>query len=406
MMMELPDIFAEDLRNRKVLIRADLNVPMENGRIADMTRIERFAPTVSALLKKGASVVVMSHLGRPEGQPNPVYSTRPLAPALGNLIGTEVMFSPVCVGGEAEKITGNLSAGEVVLLENLRFNSGETGNSTTFAISLSVHGDVYVNDAFSCAHRAHASTQAITEFLPSFAGPSLLAEVSALENALESPERPVAALVGGAKVSSKIEVLRHLITKTDYLIIGGGMANTFLAALDCEMGNSLVEKDAVPIALEILGEAEVNGCSIVLPSDLVVATEFAAGAPNRIADRRHVPADQMALDVGPQTTSHVIETLGRCKTLLWNGPMGAFEIEPFGTATFAIAQAAAKLTQEGKLITVAGGGDTVAALNAAGVADQFTYISTAGGAFLEWLEGKELPGIKALIEIERNKETA
>jgi phosphoglycerate kinase len=381
-MRSLPDIRNVDVSGKRVIIRADLNVPMAAGRVTDRTRIARFAPTVKDLTDRGASVVILTHLGRPEGEKNPIYSTRPLAG----------------VGSKAEWSTGHLNPGEVVLLENLRFYSGETTNDRNFALRLSVHGDLYVNDAFSCAHRAHASTQAIAALMPAYAGPSLMAEVEALKSALESPERPVAALVGGAKVSTKIDVLTNLMNKVDTLIIGGGMANTFLSALGHPIGRSLHEPDAAKVARDILGRAAARGCEIILPSDVVVAQTFAAHAKNEVVSVDAIPGDRMALDVGPATTARIIAAIGRARTLLWNGPLGAFEIEPFGTATFAVARAAAERSMTGRLVSIAGGGDTVAALNGAGVADGFSYVSTAGGAFLEWIEGKALPGIEILTQ--------
>ncbi|MCP4316875.1 MAG: phosphoglycerate kinase [Hyphomicrobiales bacterium] len=396
MAQHLPDIRQVDVAGKTVLIRADLNVPMKGGVITDTTRIERFAPTVRDIVSGGGRAVVMTHLGRPDAEPNPLYSTRPIAAALGNALGCDVKFVSDCVGDAAERGTANLQPGSVVVLENLRFHRGEGENSRNFGVRLSVNGDIYVNDAFSCAHRAHASTHAIASLMPSFAGPSLLSEVNALETVLENPNRPVAALVGGAKVSTKIEVLKHLVTKVDHLIIGGGMANTFLAALGRPVGTSLCEIDAVGSALEILGEAEVSGCEIILPKDVVVAEALQPDAPNWTVSADGIPATMMALDAGEVSCSKIEETLKSCRTLLWNGPLGAFETPPFHMATQSIARTAADLTQAGSLVTVAGGGDTVAALNAAGVADRFTYVSTAGGAFLEWLEGKDLPGIDVL----------
>jgi phosphoglycerate kinase len=397
-MRSLPDIRNVDVSGKRVIIRADLNVPMAAGRVTDRTRIARFAPTVKDITDRGASVVILTHLGRPEGEKNPIYSTRPLAGVLAEELGQEVRFVADCVGSKAEWSTGHLNPGEVVLLENLRFYSGETTNDRNFALRLSVHGDLYVNDAFSCAHRAHASTQAIAVLMPAYAGPSLMAEVEALKSALESPERPVAALVGGAKVSTKIDVLTNLMDKVDTLIIGGGMANTFLSALGHPIGRSLHEPDAAKVARDILGRAAARGCEIILPSDVVVAQTFAAHAKNEVVSVDAIPGDRMALDVGPATTARIIAAIGRARTLLWNGPLGAFEIEPFGTATFAVARAAAERSMTGRLVSIAGGGDTVAALNGAGVADGFSYVSTAGGAFLEWIEGKALPGIEILTQ--------
>jgi len=379
-----------------VLVRADLNVPMQGTKITDFTRIDRFLPTVRALSEAGAIVVILTHLGRPNGAVDAALSTAPIAAAIGNMLIKDVKFIEESIGEAAQQAVSFLHNGDVAVLENIRFHPGEINNDMEFAEALAVVGDIYVNDAFSCSHRAHASTHAIAKILPAFAGPSLLAEVEALSSALETPERPVAALVGGAKVSTKITVLVNLIPKVGYLIIGGGMANTFLAAKGYSMGKSLYEPDSIPTALEVMAMAEKQGCELVLPEDLVVAKEFAAGAENYCVPADQIPDDTMALDVGPDSQRKIIDVMQNCKTLLWNGPMGAFEIEPFGRATFAIARIAADLTDAGKLITVAGGGDTVAALNAAGVSDRFTYVSTAGGAFLEWLEGRELPGIAVL----------
>jgi phosphoglycerate kinase len=396
LMLALPDIARADVAGKQVVIRADLNVPMQNGMVADATRIERFSPTVADLLARGARVVIMTHLGRPAGQRNPVFSTRPLASVLSMYLDRPVRFAPDCVGGAAEEVTGSLKAGEVALLENLRFHAREELNDRSFALKLSVHGDLYVNEAFSCAHRAHASTHAIAALMPAYAGPSLIAEVAALEAAVENPRRPVAALVGGAKVSSKIDVLTNLVGRTDYLVIGGGMANTFLAALGKPMGRSLHEPDALDVARRIMGKAADCGCEIVLPDDLVVAKAFAAGVESRVVRADSIPDDWMALDTGPESAARICALFENCRTLLWNGPLGAFEVEPFGEATFRVARAAADLTAKGGLNSIAGGGDTVAALNAAGVASRFTYVSTAGGAFLEWLEGRALPGIEIL----------
>lgn len=397
-MRSLPDIRNVEVSGKRVLIRADLNVPMADGKVADRTRITRFAPTVKALTDRGACVVVMTHLGRPEGEKNPIYSTRPIASVLSEELGQEVRFVPDCVGPLAEQATGPMTAGQVVLLENLRFYPGETANDRNFALRLSVHGDLYVNDAFSCAHRAHSSTHAIASLMPAYAGPSLIAEVEALRASLERPERPVAALVGGAKVSTKIDVLTNLVEKVNFLVIGGGMANTFLHAMGHPMGRSLHEPNAGALARNILNRAAAKGCEIILPSDLVVASAFAAHAENRVVGADCIPADMMALDTGPETVARIISVLGRCRTLLWNGPLGAFEIDPFGQATFAVARAAAERSAAGQLVSIAGGGDTVAALNGAGVTDRFSYVSTAGGAFLEWIEGKTLPGIEILTQ--------
>lgn len=399
--MRLPDIREADVNGKTVLVRADLNVPMHNGRVADATRIVRFAPTVSALLARGARVVVMSHLGRPDGVANPVLSLAPVARALAAELGRDVRFIADCVGEVAERVTRSLPSGSAAMLENLRFHSGEEDDDRSFALMLSVNGDYYVNDAFSCSHRAHASTHAIVPLMPSFAGPSLLAEVEALSRVLNAPERPSAALVGGSKVSTKIGVLRHITNKVDRLIIGGGMANTFLAALGANLGRSLYEPDAIIIARRVLDQAQRSSCEVILPTDLVVAREFAANAPHQVVDTGSVPPDAMALDVGPETVARIVAALETSRTLLWNGPLGAFEHEPFGKGTFAVAHKAAELTAMGRLVSVAGGGDTAAALGAAGVADHFTYLSTAGGAFLECIEGRTLPGIEALESLNK-----
>lgn len=405
-MSDLPQLDLSSVAGKRVLVRADLNVPLNANVITDTTRIDRFLPTVDALHRAGAIVILLTHLGRPGGRPNPTLSTLPIAKALAEKLNINVQHAKDCVGVDVEKLVGGLANGDVLVLENIRFHKGETANSTTFALRLSVLGDYYVNDAFSCAHRAHASTHAITSFLPSFAGPSLIAEVDALEVALENPNKPVAALVGGAKISTKIPVLKNLIPRTDYLIIGGGMANTFLAAQGRSMGKSLVELDAIDTALDVMVLAQESGCELVLPEDLVVAQEFKAGADCKVVDAKNVDEDDMALDLGPATQHKIIAVLEQCKTLLWNGPLGAFEIVPFDKATNSVAKAAAYLTKQSGLVTVAGGGDTVAALNNAGVTADFTYVSTAGGAFLEWLEGKELPGITALNSTEKMKQEA
>lgn len=394
--MSIRSIEEVDVAGKLVLVRADLNVPLNGTTVTDTTRIDRFVPTAKGLLDRGARVVIMSHLGRPGGEVNPDFSIAPIAGVLAAKLGCDVKFTKDCVGAKAESTVHGLKKGEVALLENLRFHKGETKNDAVFAAQLSNLGDLYVNDAFSTAHRAHASTEAITKILPSYAGPSLMAEINALSSALTTPEKPVAALVGGAKVSSKIGVLEYLVPKMDKLIIGGGMANTFLAALGHDVGKSLCEMDALDTANSIMDAAKASGCELILPVDVVVAKEFAAGAENEVVAINAIPEDAMALDIGPASEADVIAALGSCKTLLWNGPLGAFEIDPFGHGTFAVAKAAAELTKAGKLITVAGGGDTAAALNDAGASDDFTYLSTAGGAFLEWLEGRELPGIAAL----------
>ena len=385
-----------DVAGKRVLVRADLNVPVAEGRVTDATRLTRLVPGILDLADRGAKVIVLSHFGRPKGARVPDMSLKPVAEALGKALGRPVAFADDCIGDEAAKAVAGLAKGGILVLENLRFHKGEEKNDPELAAALAKLGDVFVGDAFSCAHRAHASTDAITRLMPSYAGPLLMEEINALRTALEHPKRPTAAVVGGAKVSTKIPVLTNLMAKVDYLIIGGGMANTFLLAKGHAIGKSLAEPDLVSTAREIIDAATAKGCTIVLPVDGVVAAEFKAGAVNRVVDVTAIPADQMVLDVGPKSIAHLSKVIEGCGTLLWNGPLGAFEIAPFGEGTFALAKQAAAMTKAGKLVSVAGGGDTVAALNAAGVTEDFTYVSTAGGAFLEWLEGRELPGVAAL----------
>ena len=385
-----------DLRGKRVLVRADLNVPVKDGKVGDATRLERLIPGLQDLARRGARVIVISHFGRPKGGPDPQFSLKPVAAKLAELMGKPVAFAGDCVGEPAAKVVSALRDGDVAVLENLRFHKGEEKNDPEFARALASLGDIFVGDAFSTAHRAHASTDAIARLLPSYAGPLLMEEVNALVTVLEKPARPVAAVIGGAKVSSKIDVLTNLAAKVDKLIIGGAMANTFFLAEGVEIGKSLAEPDHTKTALEIMHAAKARHCEVILPHDFVVAPKLEAGAPSHVVVTLEAPSDLMILDVGPKTIAHYADVLSRCRTLLWNGPLGAFEIAPFGEGTFALARAAAALTRDGKLVSVAGGGDTVAALNAAGVTDEFTYVSTAGGAFLEWLEGRDLPGIAAL----------
>ena len=382
---------------KRVFLRADLNVPMRDGEVSDATRISRLAPTITELADKGAIVIVASHFGRPKGEPVPEMSLAPLAgPLSAALGGRNVSFANDCIGGEAQKVVGAAKGGDVVLLENLRFHEGEELNDPDFAAELAKLADIYVNDAFSAAHRAHASTEALAHLLPSAAGRMMQAELDALDSALGSPERPVGAIVGGAKVSTKLDLLGNLVGKVDMLAIGGAMANTFLHALGTDVGKSLCEHDMADTALEILGLADEAGCEIILPSDAVVAREFAEGAPSDVVPVGAVPDDMMILDIGPGSANGLAAKLSDLRTLVWNGPLGAFEVPPFDAGTVMVARVAADLTRAGALKTVAGGGDTVAALVAADVLDDFSYVSTAGGAFLEWLEGKELPGVKAL----------
>ena len=384
-----------DVSGKRVLVRADLNVPVMNGKVSDATRLERVVPGLKDLAKRGAKVVVLSHFGRPKGV-DAELSLKPIAEALSGLLGHPVAFAADCVGATAASVISAMKNGDVAVLENLRFHKGEEKNDSAFAAELAKLGDIFVGDAFSCAHRAHASTEGITHHMPSYAGPLLMEEINALRSALDNPKRPTAAVVGGSKVSTKLPVLTTLSGKVDKLIIGGGMANTFLQSLGVIVGQSLAEPEFHSTAREIMAEAKEKGCQIILPVDAVVAEEFSTDAPTKIVDVHKVPLDMMILDTGPQSVAHVAKVLEGCKTILWNGPMGAFEIPSFAQGTFALAQQVAAMTKAGKLTSVAGGGDTVAALNQAGVTQDFTYVSTAGGAFLEWLEGRELPGIVAL----------
>ena len=386
-----------DVAGRRVLVRVDLNVPMKAGKVTDVTRIERAAPTLSELSAKGAKVIVLSHFGRPNGRHVPEMSLKPLVEPLAKAVGKKVAFAEDCIGPPAENAVRALKPGELLLLENLRFHKEEEKNDGAFVDRLSALGDVYVNDAFSTAHRAHASTEGLANRLPAAAGRLMQAELEALHKALGAPKRPVCAVVGGAKVSTKLDLLGNLVGKVDKLIIGGGMANTFLQAEGIDVGRSLSEKDLGATARGILAKAKAAKCRVLLPIDIVVAAEFKAGASSSIVDVKLCPADQMILDVGPKSIALFRSELDDCATLVWNGPLGAFEIEPFDAGTVALAKTVAELTAAGRLLSVAGGGDTVTALEAAGVAGRFSYVSTAGGAFLEWMEGRTLPGVAALI---------
>ncbi len=381
---------------KRVILRADLNVPMRGGKVADPTRIDRLAPTIRELMGKGARVVVISHFDRPKGKVVPSMSLRPLAEALGKALGRRVAFAEDCIGPKAEAAVAALKNGEVALLENLRFHAEEEDNDPGFARTIASLGDLYVNDAFSCAHRAHASTAAIAALLPAAAGRLMQEELEHLSRALEKPARPVIALVGGAKISTKLDLLGNLVAKVDKLAIGGGMANTFLNAQEIAVGKSLCEKDLADTARRILDQARKKGCAVLLPVDAVVAPAFKEGSQAATVDIEAVPADKMILDIGPKTVAALKREIEACKTVVWNGPLGAFEVKPFDKGTAEVARHVAALSQAKKLLSVAGGGDTVAALRASGVAEKFSYVSTAGGAFLEWLEGKELPGVKAL----------
>jgi phosphoglycerate kinase len=385
-----------DVAGKRVLLRADLNVPVKDGKVTDATRIERLAPTIEALIAKGAKTVVLSHFGRPKGV-DPSQSLQPLVQPLSQAIGGKtVHFAGDCIGPEAKKVVDALKSGEVALLENLRFHPEEEKNDPGFAKSLAALGDVYVDDAFSAAHRAHASIAALAHLLPNAAGKLMQAELEALGAALEHPQHPVMALIGGSKVSTKLDLLKFIIGKVDRLAIGGAMANTFLFAQGRGIGRSLCEKEMADTAREILAAAEGRGCTIILPDDAVTADKFEAGVVTRTVGINAVPSDAMILDIGPESVARIEAALAECKTLVWNGPVGAFETKPFDRATVALAKKVAELTAAGRLLSVAGGGDTVAALAAAGVEDKLSYVSTAGGAFLEWLEGRELPGVAAL----------
>lgn len=386
----------KDAAGKRVLVRVDLNVPMKDGKITDDTRIRAVAPTIRDLSAMGAKVILLAHFGRPNGEVVADMSLAPVAPAVAAVVGRPVAFASDCIGAAAADAVAKLGNGDILLLENTRFHKAEEKNGADFAKALAENGDAYVNDAFSAAHRAHASTEGLAHLLPAFAGRSMQAELTALGAALGQPKRPVLAVVGGAKVSSKIDLLENLVGKVDLLVIGGGMANTFLAAKGVNVGKSLCEHDLADTARKIMAAAEKAGCEIVLPVDAVVAREFKAGAANETVGLNAIPADAMMLDVGAASIETVKTKIDGAATLVWNGPLGAFEIEPFDRATVAAAQHAAARTKDGKLLSVAGGGDTVAALNHAGAAGDFSYVSTAGGAFLEWLEGKELPGVKAL----------
>ncbi|MEO1044907.1 MAG: phosphoglycerate kinase [Pseudomonadota bacterium] len=375
-----------------VLVRVDLNVPMADGKVTDDTRLRALVPTVSELADKGAKVLLLSHFGRPKGVANPAFSLRPVVEPLSAVLGRPVGF----LASPERHAIDIVEGGHIIVLENSRYYPGEEKNDAELAHQMASFGDFYVNDAFSAAHRAHVTTEGLAHLLPAFAGRALEAELKALDQALGNPEHPVAAIVGGAKVSTKLDVLRNLVAKVDNLVIGGGMANTFLAAQGVDVGNSLCEHDLADTVQAIMAAADSAGCTVHLPYDVVVAKEFAAHAPNRTVNVHEVGADEMILDIGASAVEALADVLKTCRTLVWNGPLGAFETEPFDTATVSLAKTAAALTQEEQLVSIAGGGDTVAALNHAGVADQFTFVSTAGGAFLEWMEGRELPGIAAL----------
>ncbi|MEI2299540.1 phosphoglycerate kinase [Ensifer sp. MJa1] len=385
-----------DIAGKRVLVRVDLNVPVKDGVVTDATRIERVAPTIRELSEKGAKVILLAHFGRPKGEPVADMSLKTIAPAVEDVLDQRVHFAADCIGDKAATAIAEMNDGDVLLLENTRFHKGEEKNEPAFVEALAANGDIYVNDAFSAAHRAHASTEGLAHHLPAYAGRTMQAELEALEKGLGQPKRPVVAIVGGAKVSTKIDLLQNLVTKVNALVIGGGMANTFIAAKGINVGKSLCEHDLAETAKAIIAAADKAGCAIVLPEDGVIAREFKAGADNEVVDINAIPADAMVLDVGPKSIAAVNAWITKAETLVWNGPLGAFEITPFDKATVAVAQHAAARTRQGSLVSVAGGGDTVAALNHAEVADDFSYVSTAGGAFLEWMEGKPLPGVDIL----------
>jgi phosphoglycerate kinase len=396
----VPDFLTLDdlaLRGKTVLVRADLNAPVRRDQVTDMSRLERLLPTIKELQEKGAKIVLLSHFGRPElGVPDPQYSLRPVAMALGNLLNQPVAFAEDCIGPKAESAVKALGTGQILVLENTRFHAGEEANDPAFAEALASLGDVYVNDAFSVAHRAHASTEGIVKLLPAAAGRAMQEELGALTKALEKPERPLAALVGGSKISTKLALLQHLIGKVDVLVLGGGMANTFLAAKGIAIGKSICERDMFNAAQAISAKAEQRGCHIMLPKDVVTAPELKEGVAVKTVPVNAVPADEMILDLGPASVQEIKDSLAMCKTVVWNGPLGAFETPPFDHATTEVAIFVANLTKRGKALSVAGGGDTMAALAQAGVTHGVSYLSAAGGAFLEWLEGRELPGVAAL----------
>ena len=385
-----------DLEGKRVLTRVDINVPMEDGEVTDATRIERIAATVQTILDKGGKPVLLAHFGRPKGERRADMSLQPLIPTMEAVLGVEVVFASDCIGPAAAAVIDSLGENQIALLENTRFHAGEEKNDPELVAGMAALGDVYCSDAFSAAHRAHASTTGLAHALPACAGRLMQAELEALEGALGKPARPVLAVVGGAKVSTKLDLLGNLVEKVDMLVIGGGMANTFLAAQGVDVGKSLAEHEMTGTAKEIMAKAETAGCRIILPVDVVVAREFKEGAANETVAADACPPDAMILDAGPDSVAAVIAAIDEAQTLIWNGPLGAFEIAPFDAATNAAAKHAADRSELGKLVSVAGGGDTVAALNKAGAASGFSYISTAGGAFLEWMEGKTLPGVAAL----------
>jgi len=395
--MDFQSLKTADVKNKYVLVRADLNVPAENGAVTDTTRIDRLKPTIEFLVQSGAKTIIVSHYGRPKGV-TPEFSLEFLLPSLEESWGRLPKFASDSIGESAKKERDNLKNGEILLLENIRFYPEEEKNDSNFARTLAQLGDIYVNDAFSAAHRAHASTEGVAHFLPTYAGFLMEEELTALEKALGKPDRPLAAIVGGSKISTKLDLLNNLVTKADYLILGGGMATTFMFAKGFEVGKSLCERDMKDQALAIMEKAKANKCEIVLPVDRIVVKEFGKGVPSDVAMAEQMPADMEGVDIGPASVANALAKISKCKTVIWNGPMGVFEVKPFDTGTNGIANGVAAATQRGDIVSVAGGGDTVSALENAGVADKLTYISSAGGAFLEWMEGKTLPGVAALSQ--------
>jgi len=386
-----------NLQGKRAMVRVDFNVPMEDGKVTDDTRLRAAKPTVDKLRAGGAKVILLAHFDRPKGKVVPSMSLKPIVGPLSKVLGVPVAFAPDCVGQKAREAVNAMQPGDVLLLENVRFHEGEEANDRKFADALAANGDLYVNDAFSAAHRAHASTEALAHRLPAYAGEQMRLELTALDRALGHPDRPVLGIVGGSKVSTKLDLLRHLVTKLDKLAIGGGMANTFLYAQGHDVGASYCEKDLAETARDVIRLAGQNNCKLFLPLDIVVAEKMAPGAPARVRDVGSIDEDERILDAGPETVERLCRAMANSKTLIWNGPLGVFEMKPFDKGTVEAARYAAKLARDGKLVAVAGGGDTVAALNAAGVVDDFTFVSTAGGAFLEWMEGKTLPGVAALL---------
>lgn len=393
------------LRGKKVLLRADLNVPMQDGQVGDTTRLKRLVPTLNELREKGAKIIILSHCGRPKGKPNLQFSLRGAAAALAEIWGRGIAFAEDCIGPQAEKAVAALTPGEALVLENTRFHAGEEANDPAFTKQLAALGEVFVNDAFSVSHRANASVAGLPQILPALAGRLMQEELDALHKALEKPARPLAALIGGSKISTKLDLLQNLVNKVDVLILGGGMANTFLAARGIATGKSICESDMIETARSIMKVAATRNCHILLPKDAVVAAELKSGAANQTVSVHAIPGGAMILDLGPASIAEIKESLAKCKTVVWNGPLGAFETKPFDHATNEIARYVAGLTKKRKILSVAGGGDTVAALNSAGVMSELSYVSTAGGAFLEWLEGKELPGVATLKQAVDNKDS-